>query len=244
MPTSLPSDRPLHVVLTVNAAWNIWNFRRPLVHALIADGHRVTIVAPADDSVERLQALGAEFWPLAISAKGLNPMEGVALYRAYRRAWQSLRPDCVLGFTITPNLFGALAAQAQGIPFVPNVTGLGTAFLSGGVLQFVAETLYRRAFAPLPVVFFQNPDDRGLFISRRLIRAQQGRLLPGSGIDTDHFSSHPLPQGAPVFLMIARLLGDKGVREFVAAARLVRTSHPQAEFRLLGALGAGFGGSF
>jgi glycosyltransferase involved in cell wall biosynthesis len=230
--------RPLHVVLTVNAAWNIWNFRRALVQALVADGHRVTILAPADDTVPALQTLGAAFEPLAISPKGLNPIEGLSLYRAYLAAWRRLRPDCVLGFTIKPNVFAAMAAQRHAIPFVPNVTGLGTAFLSGGLLRFVAQSLYRRAFDRLPTVFFQNSDDRDLFISRHLVRPEQARLLPGSGIDTVYFSAQPMPQGAPVFLMVARLLRDKGVREYVEAARLVRAQHPEVEFQLLGEVGA------
>jgi len=234
----MPSARALHVVLTVNAAWNIWNFRRALVAALLKDGHRVTILAPEDDSVALLRGLGADFRPLAISGKGLNPLEAPGLYRSYSAAFRALRPDCVLGFTIKPNLFGAMAARAQGIAFIPNVTGLGTAFLSGGLLQFVAERLYTRAFRDLPVVFFQNADDRDLFATRGLIRPTQARLLPGSGIDTEYFAPAPLPDGPPVFLMIARLLRDKGVREYVDAARTIRAGHPQAEFRLLGAVGA------
>lgn len=228
-----------HVVLTVNAAWNIWNFRRALVQALLADGHRVTVLAPPDDSVARLRDLGAEFVPLAMSAKGLNPLEGLQLWRAYREAFSRDRPDVVLGFTIKPNLFGALAARGMGIPFVPNVTGLGTAFLSGGWLRHVAQALYRRAFRGLSAVFFQNPDDRDLFLALRLVRPDQARLLPGSGVDLRDFAPAPLPGGAPpVFLMIARLLRDKGTREFVEAARMLHSQGVPARFQLLGAADA------
>ena len=233
----MTSARALHVVLTVNAAWNIWNFRRALVAALLKDGHRITILAPEDDRVAHLRSLGAEFRPLAISGKGLNPLEGPGLYRSYNAAFRALRPDCVLGFTIKPNLFGAMAARTQGIAFIPNVTGLGTAFLSGGLLQFLAERLYTRAFRGLPVVFFQNADDRDLFVARGLVTPAQARLLPGSGIDTEYFAPAPLPDGPPIFLMIARLLRDKGVREYADAARAIRAEHPRAEFRLLGPVG-------
>lgn len=228
----------LHVLMTVNAAWNIWNFRRALVQALLADGHRVTILAPPDDSVIDLRALGARFVPLAIRASGLNPLEGLALHRAYRAAFRRERPDIVLGFTIKPNVFGAMAARGMSIRFVPNVTGLGTAFLSGGVLRLVAQGLYRHAFRALPVVFFKNPDDRDLFVSRALVHPGQARLLPGSGIDTDQFAPAAMPDGTPVFLMVARLLRDKGVREFVEAARLLRAAGVQARFQLLGSVGA------
>src|SRR5690606_24159230 len=99
----------------------------------------------------------------------------------------------ILSYTIKNNLFGAMAARRLAIPFLPNVTGLGTAFLSGGLLQRVAEMLYRRAFARVPCVFFQNEEDRDLFLSRRLVRPEQVRLLPGSGVDLDHFAPAPVP---------------------------------------------------
>ncbi|MFU8865522.1 MAG: glycosyltransferase family 4 protein [Rhodobacterales bacterium] len=231
---------PIHILLTVNAAWNIWNFRRPVVQALLKDGHRITVLAPPDDSVADLQRMGCRFLPLEMSAKGLNPLEGVKLYSRFKDVFRAEQPDIVLSYTIKNNIFGAMAAKSTGVPFVPNVTGLGTAFLSGGLLQIVAEGLYRCAFAKLPTVFFQNEDDRSLFISRRLIKGYQTRLLPGSGIDLEHFAPLPSPSGhrAPVFLMISRLLRDKGVLEFVKAARLVKAHMPEVRFQLLGALNA------
>jgi glycosyltransferase involved in cell wall biosynthesis len=230
----------VHILMTANAAWNIWNFRRALVEALTAEGHRITVLAPADDSVPSLERLGCDVRPLEMSVKGLNPLEDLRLQRCYRRAFCELRPDAVLSYTIKNNIFGARAAASVGVPFLPNVTGLGTAFLSGKLLQTVTEQLYRRAFAPLPAVFFQNGDDRALFLERRLVRADQARVLPGSGIDLTHFAAADMPpEGeAPVFLMIARLLRDKGVVEFVEAARQIRARHPQARFQLLGAVGS------
>jgi glycosyltransferase involved in cell wall biosynthesis len=230
----------LKVLLTVNAAWNVWNFRRPLVAALLAEGHSMTVLAPADDAVPALLEMGCHFVPLAMDAKGLNPLEGVRLVRRFKQQFRVLQPDVVLSYTIKNNIFGAMAARAVGVPFVPNVTGLGTAFLSGGLLQAIAEGLYRHAFKRLPVVFFQNADDRDLFAQRRLVRAEQARLLPGSGIDLQRFAAAEMPPAtsAPVFLMIARLLRDKGVLEFVEAARQVKTQYPQARFQLLGAVDA------
>ena len=230
----------MHVLMTVNAAWNIRNFRMPLVQSFLAAGHRVTVLAPHDDAVAALQAAGCDVQALQMDVKGLNPVRDLGLALRLRRHFRAARPDVILGFTIKNNLFGALAAKTLGIPFIPNVTGLGTAFLSGGLLQAVAETLYRRAFAGLPVVFFQNEDDRALFVQRRLVRADQARLLPGSGIDLAHFSAAPwpAPTGETVFLMIARLLRDKGVLEYVEAARKVKARHPEARFQLLGPIAA------
>jgi glycosyltransferase involved in cell wall biosynthesis len=230
----------MHVLITVNATWNVWNFRRPLVEALIAEGHEVTVLAPRDDTAARLEALGCRIRPLEMSVKGMNPARDAALWWRLRREFRDLRPDVVLGFTIKPNIYGALAAKSAGVPFVPNVTGLGTAFLSGGALEYVAVTLYRRAFRRLPVVFFQNSDDRALFLGRGMVRAAQARSLPGSGIDLARFAATPQPgaEEGMVFLMIARLLRDKGVLEYVEAARILRRTHREARFRLLGAADA------
>ena len=132
-----------------------------------------------------------------------------------------------------------MVAKRLGIPFVPNVTGLGTAFLSGKWLARLTKWLYRFAFKALPVVFFQNPDDRELFVESGLIKPEQAQLLPGSGVDLDWFSPAP-PQKSPkiIFLMVARLLRDKGVEEYVEAARLVSKIHPNVTFQLLGPLDA------
>ncbi len=226
--------------MTVNATWNIWNFRRPLVIALAGDGHRITVLAPLDDAVPELERLGCRVRPLEMSVKGLNPLEDLKLQRRFGRIFREEQPDVALSYTIKNNIFGARAARSVGIPFVPNVTGLGTAFLSGRLLQTVTEQLYRRSFAVLPVVFFQNEDDRDLFLDRRLVQAKQARLLPGSGIDLERFAPAPMPaaEEPPVFLMIARLLRDKGVVEFVEAARKVKVRHPLARFQLLGAVGS------
>lgn len=227
----------MRVLISVNAAWNIWNFRRPLVEALLADGHDVKVLAPKDDAVPKLEALGCSVRHLEMNVKGLNPLQDSNLLIRLRKHFRTLQPDVILSFTIKNNLFGAIAAKTLGIPFIPNVTGLGTAFLSGGVLETVALTLYKTAFRSLTVVFFQNEDDRTLFVERGLVTASQARLLPGSGIDLDHFSAvtYPSEEGVPVFLMVARLLRDKGVLEYVDAARRVKARHPAARFQLLGA---------
>lgn len=232
-------SRPLHIVMTVNAAWNIHNFRLPLVEALLRDGHRVTVLAPADDTAAKLEAVGACFVPLKMDRTGLNPVRDAGLTWRFMRHFRTLRPDVVLGFTIKNNLFGALAAKSLGIPFVPNVTGLGTAFLGNRLLAATARLLYRIAFRGLPVVFFQNVDDRALFIRDELVEPGQTRLLPGSGIDLAKFAATQYPGEGPVrFLMIARLLRDKGVYEFVEAARMLRSDGVGAEFALLGEVGS------
>ena len=230
----------MNVLITANSAWNIWNFRKPVVEALLADGYGVSVLAPWDESAGQLEQLGCQFQPLEMSVKGMNPWEDLQFERRLKRTFKHAGADVILSYTIKNNIYGARAARPLGIPFVPNVTGLGTAFLSNWLLQSITEQLYRRSFKSVPTVFFQNQDDQDLFLDHGLVRPDQARLLPGSGIDLAFFEPAPMPaeDQAPVFLMIGRLLRDKGVTEFVDAARRIKTRHPTARFQLLGAIDA------
>jgi glycosyltransferase involved in cell wall biosynthesis len=142
----------------------------------------------------------------------------------------------VFSYTIKNNIYGGLSAAALRIPFVPNVTGLGTLFSKDSALASSVSQLYRVAFRSAPVVFFQNEHDLERLTAARIVRPNQARLLPGSGVDLSHFSVAPLPGShrAPTFLMVARLLREKGVAEFIAAARRVRQDVPGAIFKILG----------
>ncbi len=238
-PSSGGGAAPRHVLLTVNASWNLANFRSGLVRSLVADGHRVTALAPSDDHSPRLEALGARHLPLAMDNKGTAIGPDALLLARFLATFRRERPDVVFGYTIKNNIYGALAARALGIPFVPNVTGLGTAFLHEGLVNATVRRLYRLAFARVPVVFFQNADDRDLFVAERLVTSDRTALLPGSGIDLRAFAPMPPRQAPGVrFLLIARMLRDKGVEEFVEAARILRREHPDAEFVLVGPAGA------
>ena len=198
------------------------------------------VIAPPDPAAEnRMRALGVERIPVAIQRAGLNPIADLKLFLEYRRLLKRLRPAAYLGFTIKPNVYGSLAAGSLGIPALPNVSGLGTAFIRGGSLEALVIGLYRIAFRRAPVVFFQNDEDRQLFVDRRIVRQEQARVLPGSGVDLERFAPAPPPDGPPIFLLIGRLLRDKGVMEFVEAARMLRSRIAGARFQLLGPVDEG-----
>jgi glycosyltransferase involved in cell wall biosynthesis len=166
---------------------------------------------------------------------GTNPLRQLALVGSLRRIILEERPDVLFGFTIKPNIYGCTVCRLLGIPAVPNVTGLGTAFLGGSAFRRAILLMYRFAFSRAAAVFFQNKDDEALFLRERIVRPGQSRVLPGSGIDLDRFRPTELPE-QPRFLMIARLLGDKGVREYAEAALKLRERVPAATFALLGEL--------
>jgi glycosyltransferase involved in cell wall biosynthesis len=222
------------IVISANSFWNIENFRTGLINALVAGGHRVIVVAPGGDP-GWASARGAEVASITIDRSGLNPLRDIKLFFNYVRILEVYSPNFFLGYTAKPNVYGCMAARLRGVVAIPNVSGLGTAFINHGPLSTLLGALYRIAFARCPLVFFQNQDDLDLFVGRRIVRRDQASLLPGSGVDLDHYAPRPVDASAGIrFLFVGRLLGDKGVREFVEAAKIVRADHPDWKFQLLG----------
>jgi glycosyltransferase involved in cell wall biosynthesis len=224
------------VWLAANTSWYLFNFRRTLIERLLADGYRVVALAPLDDYSERLTALGIRHVPLQLNNAGMNPVkEGVSLFRlTILMARQS--PSLLLSFTPKPNIYGCLAAGMTGIPVVANISGLGRAFIEGGWLTRVVSMLYRAGLRCARRVFFQNPDDLALFVARALVKENKTGLLPGSGVDVHRFTpgTKTSEDGPFVFLLVARLLRDKGVSEYVQAARQILRMGHSVEFRIVG----------
>lgn len=226
------------IAVCANQAWNLVNFRAGLIRALIARGFDVVAIAPSDAAMERqLADMGCAFEPVAIDSAGLSPLRDFATFLAFRRAIAKHQPAAWLSWTIKPNVYGSLAARLAGVPAFPNVSGLGTAFIRRNLLTKIVTRLYTAGFARAHRVFFQNTDDRDLFVSLGMVRAGQTALLPGSGIDADHWApENDLRPGPNRFLMIARVVADKGVREYAEAAKAVRARFPEARFALMGPL--------
>ena len=226
------------ILISSNSAWNLANFRKPVIEALIAAGYQVVAVAPADGAEEQLKAMGARFRPIRMRSTGTSPVEDSRLLLDYIRLLRDERPAMFLGFTAKPNIYGSLAARLMNVPVAATISGLGSAFLKGGLLGAVLLRLYRLALGRAQAIIFQNMADRALFIARRIARPGQARLVAGSGIDLAKFAPAPIVEHNEFrFLLIARLLLDKGIAEFVEAARIVGREHPHARFQLLGGSG-------
>lgn len=225
-------------MIALNTSWNLFNFRASLIRALVAQGYEVVTVAPPDEYSGRLASLGCRYVPLPMDNKGTHPGRDLLLMWRFLGLLSKERPDVYLGYTVKPNVYGSLAAHILGIPVFNNIAGLGTVFIKDSWLARLVRGLYRLALARSRKVFFQNEDDRHIFISGGLVCAEITDRLPGSGIDLERFCPTTLPDssGRIRFLLVARLLWDKGVGEYVEAARQVRQRHPQAEFCLLGFL--------
>ncbi|WP_332879719.1 glycosyltransferase family 4 protein [Massilia sp. S19_KUP03_FR1] len=225
------------IVISVNAAWNIHNFRSGLVKALIRHGYEIMVMAPDDRYSRRLSLLGCRFKVIHMDNNGTSPSHDLALLVKYWRVLQSVRPLAYLGYTIKPNVYGSIAAHGLGIPVINNIAGLGTTFINQTFITSLVKRLYRFSLRKSNRVFFQNSDDLNLFVQAGLIQPGTADVLPGSGIDLNHFSPSPLHRVSKRgfrFLLVSRMLRDKGIEEFVAAAEIVRKYMPAVQFQLLG----------
>ena len=200
-------------------------------------------MAPYDAYADRLSILGCRFIVLPMDNKGTHPGRDLLLLIRFLKLFYRERPDVFLGYTVKPNIYGSIAAHILGIPVVNNIAGLGAVFIKDGWLVRLVRGLYRVALSRSAKVFFQNNDDRVLFMNSGLVRPEVADLLPGSGIDLTRFSSNSDDtalqhstgnDGHFRFLLIARMLRDKGVGEYVTAAKLIRLRYPHAECCLLG----------
>ena len=231
----------MKIIICINTAWNLVNFRSGLIKALVQHGHEVLAVAPFDEYAIQLTGLGCRFVPLPMHNGGTHPgRDAILLWRLFR-LFRKERPDVYLGYTVKPNVYGSLAAGMLGIPVINNIAGLGAVFIRGGFLVRLVRWLYKTSLKRSSKVFFQNDDDRQLFISGGLVNETITDLLPGSGIDLTRFAVTSLPSLPPAnrkfrFLLIARMLRDKGVVEYVEAAKVVKRKYPDVEFALLGFL--------
>lgn len=225
------------VLIALNTAWNLVNFRSGLISSLVSAGYEVVAVAPPDKYAARLSALGCRYVPLPMDNQGTHPGRDLQLLVRFWRLLRRERPSVFLGFTVKPNIYGSLASHATGTPAINNIAGLGVVFARRGWLNRLLRILYRLALSRSAKVFFQNEDDRAQFIEGGLVRREIADRLPGSGVDLSRFSITHLPQGRDVhFLLVGRMLWDKGVGEYVAAARLIRAQIHNAVFQLLGFL--------
>jgi len=227
-------DKP-RILISINASWNIYNFRVSLIKALQAKGYEVMTAAPEDAYSERLAALVTNHHPIAMSNAGVSPLQDFLLFWRYLRLLKEIKPSVMLGYTIKPNVYGSFACALLNIPIINNVSGLGTVFIKRNWVTLIAKILYRQAFRFSSCVFFQNDEDQALFIKEKLVPASKAQLIPGSGIDLEHYQPRPKqPKSSISFVLIARMLWDKGIGEYVEAARIVKERYPNATFNLVG----------
>lgn len=225
----------MRVAIVLNTSWNIYNFRRGLAQFLLDKGHQVIAIAPRDEYSDYLVEMGCEFYPVKLERKGSNPLRDFDYMRQLFRVYKESNPDIILQFTIKPNIYGTLAAIPLRKLVINNVCGLGTVFLRDDLTSKIAKLLYKISFRYANKVFFQNEDDLQLFLEHNLIKKKITDLVPGSGIPLDKFHPADFQRNEIfTFLMIARLIYDKGILEYIEAIRTLRKKGLRAKFQILG----------
>jgi len=227
----------MRIAIVLNTSWNIYNFRMSFVRALIDQGYEVHTIAPNDEYTNFLTAVGCIHHQVRMDSRGANFIKDAALIVELFMIYRKVKPDVVLHYTIKPNVYGTLAASLLKIPVINNVCGLGTVFLKDNLVSAVAILLYKISFRFAKKVFFQNSDDLKLFIDRGLVPQHAVDLLPGSGIDLKKFQPMPFKRNPKfTFLLISRLITDKGILEYIEAVKRLKQKGFDARFQILGAM--------
>ena len=224
------------VMIIVNAATNLANFRDEIIEELLAEQYEVIIVSPAGKRLAPYKEKdGCKVIEIAVNRHGKNPVQEIALFMKYFNVMKKYRPICVLTYTIKPNIYGGMAARFLRIPYIVNITGLGVVFDNRNMLQKTIVMLYRRVMKHATCVFFQNKTNRSTFI-RLGIDFPCSEIIPGSGVNLDINALETYPaENEPVrFLFVARIMKDKGINEYVAAAKVIRKKYPNVEFHVIG----------
>lgn len=227
------------IFLTSNTSWYLYNFRASTIKALREQGNRVICLSPKDDFSQRLvDELGAEHIALPLDGKSTGAVQELRSLRFIWKVMRQLQPDFVFNFTVKMNIYCGLVCALQKIPFANNISGLGTAFIHDSWLFRRVRQLYGLVNRRARKLFFQNEEDLAVFRGNALLGNTPYTLLPGSGVDLLRFQTSPLPESGPfAFIMIARLLGDKGVREYAEACRQLKSEGLDVRCLLVGPLG-------
>ena len=217
------------------------NFRGDLIKSFVAEGHDVIALAgeASSELVSEIESLGCRFCAFPIERNGLNPISDIKVLISLWRTFRVEQPDVILSYTIKPVIWGGFAARLYGkARFYGLITGLGFAFQRGGfkrnLLGSIATKLYRLGLAKASAVIFQNPDNQQVFIDQKIVSEELTARVFGSGVNVSRYENLPLPKGNPVFLTIARLLGEKGLREYASAAAIVKNIYPKTTFQIVG----------
>jgi len=243
------SDSPLpgqpqrrsKLVIVGNVGASLVTFRGPLIRAVIARGIDVVAVAPdlTEDDALQLREMGAKVRDVSLDRTSINPLKDLATFWGLFRILREVRPDYIITYTIKPVVYGSLAAWLCGVPArFAIMTGVAVAFgendgLKEKIAGIIGRALLKTLLKKNRKIFFQNPDDRSLFIRLGIMTEQQAVLTNGSGVDLEWYSKQPTPD-APVFLLCSRLIRKKGIPEYVEAAARIKKKHPEARFLLVG----------
>lgn len=211
------------VVIIGNNSGGMYDFRHELIEELIRRGCSITVLTPFDTKVDELKDIGVELIDTPLNRRGINPKEDFTLLCLYRKLLKKLQPDLVITYTIKPNIYGGYACRRLSIPYATNITGLGTTFQKEGILKKIVVFLYKIGLKSAQTVFFENDENRQIFLDTKIVNNERTCLLNGAGVNLERYSLIDYPAGDKTkFLFIGRVMKEKGIDElFTAMKKLV-----------------------
>lgn len=222
------------IVFFVNHDMYLYNFRKEIVKKFIELGHKVYVVSPNGEYIKYIMDMGAEFIPIEMNRHGINPFKELFLIRKIKKIFKKIKPDYILTFTIKPNIYGGIVARKLKIPYIANITGLGTAVENKGILQKITVLLYKYAFKDIKRVFFQNNENMQFFIDKKIAIGKH-KLLPGSGVNLNEFTPLEYPSDDVIrFAFISRIMKEKGIDQYLEAAQVIKSKYQNVEFHVCG----------
>ena len=221
-----------------NSALTMHNFRIGLLKTMVADGYDVTVIAPKDCNIDMYESNGIRFIPINVDCRGMNPFKDIKLLFQLKKIYQQEKFDFIFHYTIKPVIYGSFASGWLKLSHISVITGLGYTFLRQGCVKRISTTLYKLSLKKAKEIWFLNPDDREVFFTEKIIKKKKNHLLPGEGVDAEKYQPQKKKKNYFSFIFIGRILWDKGVGEYIEAAKTLKKEYPEIRFQLLGALGS------
>lgn len=226
----------MKIAFVDNTLWGLLNFRGEVIKTLCKEGNEITLIAPFDSNISLKEYEGINYIPIKLSRKGKNPFQEINYLYSLFKNYKKNKFDLVFHYTIKPNIYGNIAAKLNKINSISIIPGLGHLFINESITTKIAEKLYKFALNFSKEVWFLNNDDKDLFVKRKLVNEENIKILPGEGINLDKF--YPLENSRKdnklIFLMVARVLWEKGFKEYIEAAEFLKEKYNNLEFQLLG----------
>ena len=221
-------------MILANNDVGLYQFRKELIEELLKD-NEVVISLPYGEWVDSLKNLGCNFIDTPVDRRGINPVTDWGLFRCYLRLLKREKPDLVITYTIKPNVYGGCACRLAKMPYVANITGLGTAFEKGGLLKWIVTIMYKIACKKAKIVFFENEENRQVFINKKIVKNNQTHRLNGAGVNVDKYQVADYPQGDKIkFLFMGRVMAEKGIDELFEAMEKLISDGVSCELDVLG----------
>jgi len=224
----------MRILILANNDVGLYKFRKEVIEALVEE-NEVFACLPNGDLIPQIEELGVKFIQDEFDRHGTNPISEIKHYLQYKKVIKKIKPDIVFTYTVKPNIFGGAACASMKIPYVVNVTGLGTALENPGLMQKIMIPMYKFGIRKAQKVFFQNAENREFMLSRNMVKGEHA-LLPGSGVNLSQYQVYEYPNGGTVdFLFVARVMKEKGIDQYLEAAEYITKKYPQTRFHICGA---------